>query len=366
MADKNTFEAGFPNETEEPEIKTTSKKVTIFNFIFIGVIFIGLFIYMITVDGIDNILLVLQQVDYRWVFLGLLALLGLWFCDTMCLHIPLKKLYPTHKFTNSIKVNMIGQLFNNITPFSSGGQPMQAYALTKTGKRASESMSILTMKFIVTQVALLVFTVVVVCFEFQFFMDLFQDFLWVAILGFVANIVLVIAIIFAGVYPKLIIMITLPWVKLLAKMKLIKDFEKAKEKVSNSIIHFSDQFKFIYTQKQIILQIFLWATLQSLCYYAITYMVYRAFGNSGISYWQIIPAQAFLLMIMTITPTPGAGLGAEGGFLLIFQSIFKTGTINLAILFWRIYTFYLPIMVGALFLIPTKKSHLTKKVQEKM
>ena len=366
MTDKNTFEANFQTETEEPEIKTTSKKVTIFNFILIAVIFIGLFIYMLAVDGIDNIILVLKQVDYTWVCWGLLALLGLWFCDTMCLHIPLKKLYPTQRFTNSIKVNMIGQLFNNVTPFSSGGQPMQAYALTKTGKRASESMSILTMKFIVTQVALLVFTVIVVLFELQFFMDLFQDFLWVAILGFVANIVLVIAIIFAGVYLKLIIMITLPWVRLLAKLKIIKDFDKTKEKVSNSIIHFSDQFKFIYTQKQIILQIFIWATLQSLCYYAITYMVYRAFGNSGISYWQIIPAQAFLLMIMTITPTPGAGLGAEGGFLLIFQSIFKTGTINLAILFWRIYTFYLPIIVGALFLIPTKKSSLTKKSQEKM
>ncbi len=348
-------------ETEEQEIKTTSKKVTIFNFILIAVIFIGLLIYMFMVDGIDNIILVLQQVDYTWVCWGLLALLGLWFCDTMCLHIPLKKFYPAQKFTNSIKVNMIGQLFNNVTPFSSGGQPMQAYALTKTGKRASESMSILTMKFIVTQLALLIFTVIVVLWELPFFLNLFQDFLWVAILGFVANIVLVVVIVFAGIYPKLIIIITLPWVKLLAKLKIIKDFNKAKEKVTNSIIHFSNQFKFIFTQKQILLQIFIWATLQSLCYYAITYMVYRAFGNSGINYWQIIPAQAFLLMIMTITPTPGAGLGAEGGFLLIFQSIFKTGTINLAILFWRIYTFYLPIIVGALFLIPIKKSNFVKQ-----
>ena len=348
-------------ETEEQEIKTTSKKVTIFNFILIAVIFIGLLIYMFMVDGIDNIILVLQQVDYTWVCWGLLALLGLWFCDTMCLHIPLKKFYPAQKFTNSIKVNMIGQLFNNVTPFSSGGQPMQAYALTKTGKRASESMSILTMKFIVTQLALFIFTVIVVLWELPFFLNLFQDFLWVAILGFVANIVLVVVIVFAGIYPKLIIIITLPWVKLLAKLKIIKDFNKAKEKVTNSIIHFSNQFKFIFTQKQILLQIFIWATLQSLCYYAITYMVYRAFGNSGINYWQIIPAQAFLLMIMTITPTPGAGLGAEGGFLLIFQSIFKTGTINLAILFWRIYTFYLPIIVGALFLIPIKKSNFVKQ-----
>ena len=96
------------------------------------------------------------------------------------------------------------------------------------------------------------------------------------------------------------------------------------------------------------------AVVQSLVYYSITYTVYRSFGNSGVSFWQIIPTQAFLLLIMTFIPTPGAGLGAEGGFYLLFNSIFKYGTINMSILFWRIYTFYLPIIVGALFLIPTK------------
>lgn len=83
-------------------------------------------------------------------------------------------------------------------------------------------------------------------------------------------------------------------------------------------------------------------------------MFYSAFGNFGISFWQIVPVQAFLLLIMTFIPTPGSGLGAEGGFLLLFGSIFKEGTINMSILFWRMYTFYLPIIVGALFLIPTK------------
>ena len=90
-------------------------------------------------------------------------------------------------------------------------------------------------------------------------------------------------------------------------------------------------------------------------------MVYRAFGNYGISIWEIIPAQAFLLLIMTFFPTPGAGLGAEGGFLVIFGAIFKEGTINMSILFWRLYTFYAPIIVGALFLIPTRTKNTKRK-----
>ena len=293
---------------------------------------------------------------------GLGCLLLLWLCDSICLHIPLKKLYPSQRFSTSVKVTMIGQLFNNITPFSSGGQPMQAYELTKTGKRASDSMSVLAMKIIITQIALVVFTLVVMLFQLDFFVTLFQDYLWVAILGFTANIILIIVVILAGISPKMITWITTPFLHLLGKLKIFKSPEKVIQKLNASISNFNKQFKFMYSQKKVVLQVFIWASIQSLTYYSITYMVYRAFGNFGIHFWQIVPAQAFLLMIMTIMPTPGAGVGAEGGFLLIFNSIFKEGTINMAILFWRIYTFYLPILIGSFFLIPTRiKEKTTRK-----
>lgn len=348
---------------DEPELKPTSKKVTYINFALILVIFIGLFIYMLKVDGIDNMIQVLTQVDYHWVLAGIGCLLVLWLCDTICLHIPLKKLYPNQKFTTSIKVTMIGQLFNNITPFSSGGQPMQAYELTKTGKRASDSMSVLAMKFIITQIALVVFTLVVMLFQFDFFASLFKDYLWVAILGFAANIVLIVAVILAGISPRIITWITTPILHLLGNFKLLKHPADTIEKLNASISNFNRQFKFMHSQKIIVLKVFIWASIQSFAYYSITYMVYRAFGNQGINFWQIVPAQAFLLMIMTIMPTPGAGVGAEGGFLLIFNSIFKTGTIHMAILFWRMYTFYLPIIIGTLFLIPSHKKTIQKDIR---
>ena len=109
------------------------------------------------------------------------------------------------------------------------------------------------------------------------------------------------------------------------------------------------------SEKKMVIKMFIIAVVQSFAYYSITYMIYRAFGNKGISFFQIIPTQAFLLLIMTFIPTPGSGLGAEGGFYLLFNSIFKEGTINMSILFWRIYTFYLPILVGLICLIQKRK-----------
>lgn len=336
--------------------KPGNKKVTIINIILIIAIFIGLTIYMINVDGIENILNLLKSVDYKWVILGIGILILFWFCESLTLHIPLKIMYKNQKFSNSFKVSMIGQLFNNITPFSSGGQPMQAYELNKNGLRVSDSLCAMSMKFIITQLALVLFTFIIMIFEFDFLKNLMQDFFWLVIVSFIINILAIAFVILAGINKNIILTICKPFIKLGGKLKIVKDVEKTTNKFDESVTNFSNQFKFMNSKKKTVIKIFIIATIQSFLYYSLTYIVYRAFGNSGISHFQIVPAQAFLLLIMTFIPTPGSGIGAEGGFLLIFNSIFKQGTINMAILFWRLYTFYLPIIIGALFLIPVKKS----------
>ncbi len=175
----------------------TNKKVTIINFVLITVIFVGLLIYMFKVDGIENIINVLNQVNYKWVFIGILFLIINWICEAINLYLPMKKMYKSQTVTNAIKVSMIGLLFNNITPFSSGGQPMQAYELTKTGKRASDSMGALTIKFVITQIALVVTTLIIALIEFNFLKQLLKDYMWVAILGVAVNIFAIVIVILA-------------------------------------------------------------------------------------------------------------------------------------------------------------------------
>lgn len=349
------------NLTKNEKAKPANKKSIIINIAIVIIIFIGLFIYMINVDGIDNIITLLANADFKWVLGGVFCIVFFWICEAITLHLPLKKLYPNQKFGESFKVSMIGQLFNNLTPFCSGGQPMQAYELTKSGKRVSDSFSMLAIKFIVYQMALVLFTFVVVIFQFDFFISLMDNFLWVAILSFSVNIFAIIIVILAGINKKFISSIANPFIKLLGKIKIFKNPDKTIKKFDESLSNFNNQFKFMKEQKILILKMFLISIVQCLSYYMITYMVYRAFGNSGLAIWQIIPAQAFLLLIMTFIPTPGAGVGAEGGFLLIFNSIFKEGTINMSILFWRLYTFYAPIIVGAIFLAFSNKKEKKSK-----
>lgn len=236
MEEKNSeFQENSDINELNVNIDKQNKKKMAFNFVLIAIIFIALIIYMISVDGIDNIVNVLTHVNYSWVIAGFVCLLIQWFSEAYALHLPIKKMYPNQKFSNSFKVNMIGQLLNNLTPFSTGGQPMQAYELNKTGKRVSDSLSAMAVKFVVAQSSLLLFTFIVVIFEFDFFSKSLQNFLWLAIVGFSMNLIGISAVILAGFNKKAITSIVNPIIRFLGKIKILKHTEDVIENFSNSI-----------------------------------------------------------------------------------------------------------------------------------
>lgn len=58
---------------------------------------------------------------------------------------------------------------------------------------------------------------------------------------------------------------------------------------------------------------------------------------------------SLVLNFTSFIPLPGAAAGAEIGFHTIFSIFFPTHILSVAILFWRLLTFYLPICVGGCF-----------------
>ena len=358
------------NQENAEELKkeiTSKKRVYILNILLIFVILIGVVAYMLATEGPENLLNAFKSANYWWILAGLGCLVGVWLCETFNLQFLMKKIYPDQKVGNSFRNTMIGQLFNNLTPFASGGQPMQAYQFAKDGRRSSDALSVLFVKFIITQIILILFTVVVVISQFNFFATVFQDLVWIGVIGIVANVLIVALFFIAGFNKNFVMRIAKPIIQGLGKIKIgkfriIKDTDKKLSDFDESVSNFSRQFRAMSKDKKSLAVVAFVCLIQEICYYAITYMVYKALGNGGTNFFQVVTTQAFLMLIMMVIPTPGAGLGAEGGFGLLFREIFKEGTLNLAILFWRIYVFYIPIIVGALFMIRWRK---IKEIKEK-
>ena len=76
----------------------------------------------------------------------------------------------------------------------------------------------------------------------------------------------------------------------------------------------------------------------------------KALGMKGVTGLSMLVAQAFVLNVSSFVPLPGAAGGAEYSFHTMFAMFFPVQLLALAVLLWRIVTFYLPICVGTAFL----------------
>lgn len=338
-----------------------SKKTYIINILIIALIFISLIAYMIFVDGIKNTILVAKNINPFWVFASCLCMLLYWLIEAYILQLICLKIYKRHSFMSSLRVTMIGQLFNNLTPLSTGGEPVQTYVMVKQGKSLSNSVTILLFKFIIFQSVLVIYTAITLILKYKYFKILIKNFILLAIIGFILSFLIIVALLIVGISKKATLFIVKPIFILLVKFNVIKNKEAKYKKLLNSINSFHTRFQVLKKEKILILKTLVLTFIQLTFFYLVGYTVYRSFGYNENVFINIVSAQAFLNLIMGIVPTPGAGGVAEGSFFFMFSTFFGKNTINMAIFMWRIYTFYLPIIVGAIFMIFFRKVQKKRK-----
>ena len=87
--------------------------------------------------------------------------------------------------------------------------------------------------------------------------------------------------------------------------------------------------------------------LQLTAFFLIPYFLFRAFHVTALTPGLVVCAQAFVTMISSFVPLPGASGGAEYSFYTFFSPFCPDrGVVNLIMLLWRMITLYLPIGVG--------------------
>ena len=152
-----------------------NKKV---NYIIIGICLVIMLVTLFLTDSPENLWNALCTANPLWLLCGLGCMLAYWLLETRALFLVidgLRKVSQSNgrrlKPTECLRVSMVGQLFNCITPFASGGQPMQAYMLSKYGQSVGTASSALLARFIVYQFVLTVYSVVVLVFKFTFFLE---------------------------------------------------------------------------------------------------------------------------------------------------------------------------------------------------
>ena len=287
--------------------------------------------------------------------LWILAALGLmvvyWVFESLGLHLAVSRFVPTQNPGDTFCATMIGQFFNCITPFSSGGQPRQAWYLVKKGVSLSFASCSLLIKFIVYQFVLTIYSALTLLLCFKSFAGRISSIGWLIFVGFGVNLLVITGLLCLGFLRRPTEKVLYGSVSLLKKVKLISEqaASKAKERIQKELMEFYEGFAQIRQDIGGILAMSALTAVQLTAFFLIPLCIFYAFGLGKADVLLMICAGAFVLNFTSFIPLPGAAAGAEIGFHTIFSIFFPTHILSVAILFWRLLTFYLPICVGGCF-----------------
>ena len=249
---------------------------------------------------------------------------------------------------------LIGMYYSNITPGASGGQPMQVNSLRKAGVPVEYGTLALTVRFVMNQFAVCMIGLILFLIHKDFVYKQLGGAIWAARIGWLIN--------FASVPLVLLAAFKRNWIqklgeKLIAlgeKIHVIRNPEAANVRLSGMLDTYHEALtEMAHRPKEIIAQLFC-SAVSVLGLTGSIVFTYYAFGQSGTEWSQILTLSCLLFVSASYTPLPGASGAQEGGFLLYFRGIFKDGTIGLALLIWRFFTYYLFLIVGVFMVVGEK------------
>lgn len=309
----------------------------------------------------------INKTNYAYIALCLLILFAYFIIMQLSLTLLIKRKCKTVGFFDAMYISGTEFFFNSITPFATGGQPFQAYALKVKKMKLSDSTSTLLSNFLTYQMAInLIFGTFLIVF-FDRIQSQVSNLMWLLFIGFGINFIIMLLVVLIGCTKtcgKAIVGIMV----LFSKIKFLKKFlENKVEKFELYIAETQQGFKEMSKNIPILFISLVLKTLSLLLYYSIPFFIYLAIGVNLelIDIFYVVAMTSFALTITCWVPTPGAVGGIELAFTSLFSSLLvgysDTNSITLsAMLLWRFLTYYLVIIYGFVMYLLFEKGNKIK------
>ncbi|MDE7257508.1 MAG: flippase-like domain-containing protein, partial [Clostridia bacterium] len=151
----------------------------------------------------------------------------------------------------SAKTHFIGKYYDAVTPFSTGGQPMQIYYLNTKGNSGGNSTAIVLIRYyssvicwLLTGAALMIYGAVKGVLDAASGATILKVTGWI---GIGINLLIPVFVTLFLVFPKLMYKLTYGIVKLGYKVKIVKDVEKTTARATKVVDDFKNSFKLMAT-----------------------------------------------------------------------------------------------------------------------
>ena len=318
-------------------------------------------VYLVsTTLDITLIPMIMKLVNKKFIFIGFLIMVLYIILECTIINILIKTIQKTKVRFLAVKIAMMGFYYNLVTPFASGSQPMQIYALNKYDINLSKSIAIVTNKTVLFQTVVTIYSAVIIFLNIEVLKNELPSMLVLMSIGMIMNIVSLLGGMLILLTPNTMKIIVKVIVNILYRLNIFKSLNKKIHTINKFIDEYSYSIKlFIKNKKALFLSIIL-TIIQLTVFFSISYCVYKAFNLNGLSLFEVLSLQVFLYMSVSPIPTPGNVGANEVAFLTIFANVFPGNIIGYSVFLYSIYVYYFLVVVCGLFTIHTHY-HMNKR-----
>ena len=319
----------------------------IFNFLLIAIV-LSIVLYFSLKDNYQEIISTILKMNYIWIFAAILALIIYRLCASLGHYYIIKANNGKVSYLKCFQINLMILFFHGITPFAGGGQPMEIYFLHKEGIPVTKATNITLQNFIVYQIALILTGLIALIYNHIF--NVFPNdslIKYLVVLGFLINTLVLVVTFILSFGKKTNKFIIEKGIHFLAKIKIIKEEKKTQEKCQKYLQSFHDNAIELKKNKKIVAFMELINIIGLMTMYSMPYPILRGMGIN-INIFKVITAIAYVMIIGSFVPIPGGTGGIEYSFIFFFQYLISGSILHAAMLVWRLISYYLGMIFGAI------------------
>ena len=324
------------------------KKKTI-NYIIIAIVTIVV-LYFSLKDNFNETINQIITMNIWYLIFAFVLLFVFWIFRSYPMYNFAKKINKDFKYANAFILTLRTQFFNAVTPFATGGQPYQVYYLKTLDIDYARGTGIVLENFIVYQIALVLLGLIALFTNKAFHIFnknlLLQELI---ALGFIIN-TLVIVIMFVVAFSKKMNKNLVNFaIKVLCKIHLVKDENKKREKWNENINKFHESATILLSDKKSFAFNIVCNFIALSALYLIPFVLLCAMKDFNSVSPQIgIVTSAYVMLIGSFVPIPGATGGLEYGFVSFYGNFIVGSKLNALMLVWRFITYYFGIIMGSI------------------
>lgn len=341
------------SNNKKPEKKPINKKKIISWILVVLLLSAVTFTLLFSFEDMGEVIKVMQNANLKFIGIAILCLLiyTIIWPLSLCLISRAKKNMQNH-FIDSYLIGYTEHFFNGITPFSTGGQPIQVYLFTKRKVSAADSTGLILTNFVAYMIATNIFAIAALFYYSTFASNFNASTIWMVGLGFAMNFFTLVFMILMATckfirdfFKK--VLLSLCRIKFIGKFltKLVPVFDKYCENAQTAS-------KEIFSNKWYFFIAILIRGISLFFYYAIPFFILKSLGvDLALETLPIIMlATAFAITTMVWVPTPGGTGGIEIAFTFIFTTFAGvTSAIGSAgMVIWRGITYYFLMLISAI------------------